>query len=213
MVDLSLIAFSTRPATFRQRVATGSLGSRRWSIYACWGLRLRRARHARASTKLQRSEYCWPEVGRAILPAAAFPGGFRVGRPPSKRRLESRRRPGLAAPHSIQRVRQFLQPGTSAHRSVAFRTGRRRRLPGLPFSELNTQPTYAPVQRASSAASFAWLGVRMVAIPFLCDSCIHYSTPVYPHAIPAASLLHFNQRLQQAQWDRYSGSAPRRRGL
>jgi len=55
----------------------------------------------------------------------------------------------------------------------------------LPFSELNTQPAYAPVQRfkCSLTTALAWLGVRMVATPFLYDSFIHYSTPVYPDAI------------------------------
>src|SRR6266581_6231987 len=37
IVDLSLIAFSTRPTSFRLWVATGSLGSRAWSFYACMG--------------------------------------------------------------------------------------------------------------------------------------------------------------------------------
>lgn len=37
MVDLSLIAFSSRPAAFRPRAAMGSLGSRAWSFYACLG--------------------------------------------------------------------------------------------------------------------------------------------------------------------------------
>ena len=48
----------------------------------------------------------------------------------------------------------------------------------------DTQPTYAPVQRfeKSVTASLAWLGVRMVATPFLYDSFIHYFTPVYPDA-------------------------------
>src|SRR5260370_16816538 len=33
--------------------------------------------------------------------------------------------------------------------------------------------------KCSLPAALAWRGVRMVATPFLCDSCIHYSTPVY----------------------------------
>ncbi len=35
--DLSLIAFSLRPATFRPRAATGSPGSRAWNFSACMG--------------------------------------------------------------------------------------------------------------------------------------------------------------------------------
>ena len=48
----------------------------------------------------------------------------------------------------------------------------------------DTQPAYAPVQRFACdvAAAFAWLGVRMVATPFLYDSFIHYFPPVYPDA-------------------------------
>ena len=51
----------------------------------------------------------------------------------------------------------------------------------------DTQPTYAPVQRFKCVvtAALAWLGVRMVATPFLYDSFIHYFTPVYPDAIQA----------------------------
>jgi hypothetical protein len=37
MWDLWLIAFSHRPAAFRPRAVTGSLGSRAWSFYACVG--------------------------------------------------------------------------------------------------------------------------------------------------------------------------------
>ena len=37
MWDLSLIAFSHRPAAFWLRAATGSPGSRAWSFYACMG--------------------------------------------------------------------------------------------------------------------------------------------------------------------------------
>src|SRR6266853_1056453 len=34
-------------------------------------------------------------------------------------------------------------------------------------------------------AALTWLGVRMVATPFLYDSFLHYFTPVYPDAIQA----------------------------
>src|SRR6266566_3036310 len=91
MVLLSLIAFSTRPSTFRRRVATGSLGSRAWSLYACMA------------------------VFRVQYPAHTCP---------------------------VQRFKYSL------------------------------------------ATAIAWLGVRMIATPFLYDSFIHYSTPVYPDATP-----------------------------
>src|ERR1035437_10654156 len=45
-----------------------------------------------------------------------------------------------------------------------------------------------PLSNASSASlrsALAWLGVRLVATPFLYDSFIHYFTPVYPDAIQA----------------------------
>ena len=40
--------------------------------------------------------------------------------------------------------------------------------PDLPFSELNTQPAYTPVQRfkCSLTAALAWLGARMVRYSF-----------------------------------------------
>ena len=43
-----------------------------------------------------------------------------------------------------------------------------------------------PLSNASSASlrsALAWLGVRMVATPFLYDSFIHHSMPVYPGAL------------------------------
>src|SRR5215831_5574655 len=51
-----------------------------------------------------------------------------------------------------------------AHRLLAFRFGQHRQLPGSQISELNTQPTYTPVQRfkCGLAAALAWLGARMV---------------------------------------------------
>jgi hypothetical protein len=56
----------------------------------------------------------------------------------------------------------------NARRLVAFRLGRHRRLPAFPFSELITQPAYAPVQRfeCGLAAALAWLGARMVRYAF-----------------------------------------------
>src|SRR5450759_3572039 len=65
----------------------------------------------------------------------------------------------------------------SAPRFLRFRTSLLR----------DTQPTYAPVQRfkCGVTAALAWLGVRMVATPFLYDSFFHYFTPVYPDAIQA----------------------------
>src|SRR5262249_20601821 len=56
----------------------------------------------------------------------------------------------------------------SARRFIAFRLGRRRRLPAFPFSELLTQPVYTPVQRfeCSLTTALAWLGARMVRYAF-----------------------------------------------
>src|ERR1700732_2040826 len=53
------------------------------------------------------------------------------------------------------------------------------------ISQLDTRPACAPAN-ASMAAS--WLsthdsGSGWLATPFLCDSCIHDSTPVYPGAL------------------------------
>ena len=55
-----------------------------------------------------------------------------------------------------------------APRVVAFRLAGHRRLPDSQISELNTQPTYAPVQRfkCSLTTALAWLGVRMVRYSF-----------------------------------------------
>jgi hypothetical protein len=51
---------------------------------------------------------------------------------------------------------------------IAFRVGRHRRLPAFPFSELNTQPAYTPVQRfkCNLTTALAWLGARMVRYAF-----------------------------------------------
>src|SRR5206468_9355508 len=53
------------------------------------------------------------------------------------------------------------------------------------ISQLNTRPTCAPVN-ASMATSRLVMhdsGSGWIATPFLCDSCIHDSTPVYPGAL------------------------------
>jgi len=89
-----------------------------------------------------------------------------------------------------------------AHCVLSFRLAGHRRHPVSAISELNTQPAYTPVQRfkCSLATALAWLGVRMVATPFLCDSFIHYSTPVYPDAIPAGGLLHGGLLAAECAW-------------
>jgi hypothetical protein len=67
MVDLSLIAFSTRPAAFRPRVATGSLGSRAWSFYACVGSSTPQgAAHSRLSCTTLLSSVLADTVGSLI---------------------------------------------------------------------------------------------------------------------------------------------------
>jgi len=52
------------------------------------------------------------------------------------------------------------------------------------ISQLNTLPTGAPVNASVVALRLAThdSGSRWVATPFLCDSFIHDSTPVYPGA-------------------------------
>ena len=51
-----------------------------------------------------------------------------------------------------------------APRVIAFRTRERRPLPDLRISELNTSPTYTPIQRFECAltTALAWLGARLV---------------------------------------------------
>jgi len=53
------------------------------------------------------------------------------------------------------------------------------------ISQLNTQPACAPVNASMAALRLATddSGSGWFAIPFLCDSFIHYSTPVYPGAL------------------------------
>jgi len=52
---------------------------------------------------------------------------------------------------------------------VAFRTRGRRPLPGLQISELDTLPTYTPIQRfeCDLTAALAWLGAKVVRYSFL----------------------------------------------
>jgi hypothetical protein len=52
------------------------------------------------------------------------------------------------------------------------------------ISQLDTLPTYAPVNASMVALRLAMhdSGSGWVATPFLCDSFIHDSTPVYPGA-------------------------------
>src|SRR6185503_281728 len=56
--------------------------------------------------------------------------------------------------------------------------------PDAIISQLNTLPTGAPVNASVVALRLAThdSGSRWVATPFLCDSFIHDSTPVYPGA-------------------------------
>jgi hypothetical protein len=53
------------------------------------------------------------------------------------------------------------------------------------ISQLNTRPACAPVNASMIALRLAThdLGSGWSATPFLCDSFIHYSTPVYPGAL------------------------------
>ena len=56
--------------------------------------------------------------------------------------------------------------------------------PDAIISQLNTLPTCAPVNASVVASRLAThdSGSGWLAMPFLCDSFIHYSTPVYPGA-------------------------------
>ena len=60
------------------------------------------------------------------------------------------------------------------------------------ISQLNTQPACAPVNASPAASRLPThdSGPGWLATPFLCDSFIHYSTPVYPGAL--RSLLEAN---------------------
>src|SRR5215831_701192 len=63
------------------------------------------------------------------------------------------------------------------------------------ISQLNTLPACAPVNASMAASRLAThdSGPGWFATPFLYDSLIHYSTPVYPGARHGLlSLLHFS---------------------
>ena len=67
------------------------------------------------------------------------------------------------------------------------------------ISQLNTLPACAPVNASMAASRLAThdSGPGWIATPFLCDSFIHNSTPVYPGAL--SDLLtnkspHFDRR-------------------
>ena len=53
------------------------------------------------------------------------------------------------------------------------------------ISQLNTQPACAPVNASPTVSRLPAhdSGPGWFATPFLCDSFIHYSTPVYPGAL------------------------------
>ena len=53
------------------------------------------------------------------------------------------------------------------------------------ISQFNTQAACAPVNASMGATRLAThdSGSRWFATPFLCDSFIHHSTPVYPGAL------------------------------
>jgi hypothetical protein len=53
------------------------------------------------------------------------------------------------------------------------------------ISQLNIRPACAPINASVVALRLAThdLGSGWFATPFLCDSCIHDSTPVYPGAL------------------------------
>src|SRR5260221_14337056 len=65
-----------------------------------------------------------------------------------------------------------------AHRVLSFRLAGHRRHPVSAISELNTQPTYTPVQRFKCGLStaLAWLGARVVCYAFLCMT-LSFTTP------------------------------------
>ncbi len=130
MVDLSLIAFSTRPAALRPRVATGPLGSRAWSFYACMG--------------------SWRKNLKAHFDSAGH--------------------------GTLAFARTALLPSGMADTVGSLICRFRSSIPS----------PHIPLSNASSAASRSpshGSGPGWFAIPFLYDSHIHYSTPVYPDAI------------------------------
>jgi hypothetical protein len=65
------------------------------------------------------------------------------------------------------------------------------------ISQLNTQPACAPVNASMAASQLAThdSGSGRFATPFLCDSFIHDSTPVYPGAlVTQLQTYHFSTR-------------------
>src|SRR5258708_38896954 len=80
-----------------------------------------------------------------------------------------------------------------AHRVLSFRLAGHRRHPVSAISELNTQPTYTPVQRFKCGLStaLAWLGARVVCYAFLCMT-LSFTTPrrFIPTLSRLDSLLH-----------------------
>ncbi len=75
-----------------------------------------------------------------------------------------------------------------APRVFAFRLAGHRLLPDSQISELNTPPTYTPVQRfkCSLTTALAWLGARLVRYSFSCMK-LSFTTP--GRFIPTLSLL------------------------
>lgn len=59
------------------------------------------------------------------------------------------------------------------------------------ISQLNTLPACAPANASMAASRLAThdSGSGWLATPFLCDSFIHYSTPVYPGALISLLVL------------------------
>ena len=127
---LSLIAFSHRPACFWLRAATGPLGSRAWSFYACMGSTTPQGRCALASFR----------TPRLVLPASRTPSAPCIGDF------------GAQYPACI-----------------------------YPCPTLQVRPHDRP-RMARGQSGLLCLS--------LYDSLIHYSTPVYPDAIPAGGPRH-----------------------
>jgi hypothetical protein len=71
------------------------------------------------------------------------------------------------------------------------------------ISQLNTLPACAPVNASMAALRLAThdSGSGWLAMPFLCDSFIHYSTPVLSRRTArAASTCGTNHRLMKARF-------------
>jgi hypothetical protein len=90
------------------------------------------------------------------------------------------------------RLRGVLQVLAIAHRTVL--PSAMRNDVGTPFaiiSQLNTRPACTPDNASMAALRLAThvSGPGWIAIPFLCDSSIHNSTPVYPGALRSLLVL------------------------